>query len=307
MCRLFERILADDINVHLYHNRLITDAQYGFVKGRSTELQLLNCSKMWINAIDSNKFDFSKAFDTVSHRKLLHKLTNYGITGNILQWFSSFLCDRKQRVKIGDVYSSYASVSSGVPQGSCTGPLLFILYANDLPDSHQGNDTMVCLFADDTKLSRVLSTIGDRFELQEGLNDFMNWAEQWQLRVAEHKCLVLSHGNCDAPGYYLKDVNLDNVDYHKDLGVIVDNHCLFKQHVSYICKKAYCSTNVLFRCFHTANTAALIRGYKSFIRPVLEYCSTVWNPYIHARHFIGMTDQLENVQRYFTRRVYYRC
>ena len=128
----------------------------------------------------------------------------------------------------------------------------------------------------------------------------MNWAEQWQLRVAEHKCLVLSHGNCNAPGYYLKDVNLDNVDYHKDLGVIVDNHCLFKQHVSYICKKAYCSTNVLFRCFHTANTAALIRGYKSFICPVLEYCSTVWNPYIPARHFIGMTDQLENVQRYFT-------
>ena len=87
--------------------------------------------------------------------------------------------------------------------------------------------------------------------------------------------LVLFHGNCDAPGYYLKDVNLDNVDYHKDLGVIVDNHCLFKQHVSYICKKAYCSTNVLFRCFHTANTAALIRGYKSYIRPVLEYCSPV--------------------------------
>ena len=124
-----------------------------------------------------------------------------------------------------------------------------------------------------------------------GLNDFMNWADQWQLRVAEHKCLVLSHGNCDPPSYYLKDVNLDNVDHH----------------VSYIYKKAYCSINVLFRCFHTANTVALIRGYKSFIRPVLEYCSTVWNPYIHARHFIGMTDQLENVQRYFTRRVYYRC
>ena len=139
--------------------------------------------------------------------------------GNILQWFSSFLCDRKQRVKIGDVYSSYASVSSGVPQGSCTGPLLFILYANDLPDSHQGSETMVCLFADDTKLSRVLSSIENRFELQEGLNDFMNWADQWQLKVAEHKCLVLSHGNCDPPSYYLKDVNLDNVDHHKDLGV----------------------------------------------------------------------------------------
>ena len=137
----------------------------------------------------------------------------------------------------------------------------------------------VCLFADDTKLSRVLSGTEYRFELQEGLNDFMNWADQWQLRVAEHKCLVLSHGNCDPPSYYLKDVNLDNVDHHKDLGVIVDDHCLFKQHVSYICKKTYCSTNVLFRCFHTANTVALITGYKPFIRPVLEYCSTVWNPY----------------------------
>ena len=90
----------------------------------------------------------------------------------------------------------------------------------------------LCLFADDTKLSRVLSTIEDRFEWQEGLNDFMNWADQWQLRVAEHRCLVLSHGNCDAPGYYLKDVNLDNVDHHNDLGVIVDNHCLFKATVT---------------------------------------------------------------------------
>ena len=135
MCRLFDRILADDINFHLHHNRLITDAQYGFVKGRSTESQLLTCREMWINAIDSNKFvdtvyiDFSKAFDTVSHRKLLHKLTNYGITGNILQWFSSFLCHRKQRFKIGYAYSSYASVSSGVPQGSC--PDHYYLFYND--------------------------------------------------------------------------------------------------------------------------------------------------------------------------------
>ena len=84
---------------------------------------------------------------------------------------------------------------------------------------------------------------------KEGLNDFMNCADQWQLRVVEPKCLVLSHGNGDPPSYYLKDVNLDNVDHHTDLGVIVDDHCLFKQHVSYICKKAYCSTNVLYSLF----------------------------------------------------------
>ena len=87
----------------------------------------------------------------------------------------------------------------------------------------------------------------------------------------------------------------------------VDAECLFKQHISHICRKAYCSINVIFRCFHTANIAALITCYKSFVRPMLEYCSTIWNPYIPARHYLGMTDQVEKVQRYFTRRVYQRC
>ena len=93
----------------------------------------------------------------------------------------------------------------------------------------------------------------------------------------------------------------------EELGIIVDADCLFKQHISHICRKAYCSINVIFRCFHTANIAALIISYKSFVRPMLEYCSTVWNPYIPARHYLGMTDQVEKVQRYFTRRVYQRC
>ena len=92
-----------------------------------------------------------------------------------------------------------------------------------------------------------------------------------------------------------------------DLGIIVDADCLFKQHISHICRKAYFSINVILRCFHTANIAALIISYKSSVRPILEYSYTVWNPYIPARHYLGMTDQVEKVQRYFTRRVYQRC
>ena len=313
MCKLFERILTEDIYDHLGRNHLITSAQYGFIKGRSTELQLLNCSCDWVNAIDAKLFadtvyiDLAKAFDTVSHNKLLYKLHKYGITGDILQWFSSYLDNRKQRVKLGNTFSSYADVTSGVPQGSCTGPLLFILYVNDLPDNKQPTNITVNMFADDTKFTTVFSEPLDRVLLQNCLSSFTDWADLWQLQIAEHKCCVLSFGKPVLPTYYMKDVQLSNVNEYRDLGVLVDNQCLFRQHVSTICQKAYTATNVLFRCFNTDNANALIRGYKSFVRPLLEYCSTVWNPFIHAKYYLGMTDELENIQRYFTRRLYYRC
>ena len=214
---------------------------------------------------------------------------------------------RKQRVKIGQSYSDYTNVASGVPQGSCTGPLLFILYSNALPDYNSDMNTDISLFADDSKISIVLSDVSERSTMQERLNQFMEWADRWQLQIAEHKCCVLTHGSDILPTYNLNGVQLLNVKEFRDLGIIVDADCLFKQHISHICRKAYCSINVIFRCFHTANIAALIISYKSFVRPMLEYCSTVWNPYIPARHYLGMTGQVEKVQRYFTRRVYQRC
>ena len=107
----------------------------------------------------------------------------------------------------------------------------------------------------------------------------------------------------------MNGVNSQNVSEFRDLGVIVDSKCLFKKHVSNICRKAYTSINIIFRCFHTAfnYVPSIIIACKAFVRPILEYCYTVWNPYIPARHYLGMTDRLESVQRYFTRRVYYRC
>ena len=168
-------------------------------------------------------------------------------------------------------------------------------------------NTDISLFADDSKISTVLSDVSERSTMQERLNQFMEWADRWQLKIAEHKCCVLTHGSDILPTYNLNGVQLLNVKEFRDLGIIVDADCLFKQHISHICRKAYCSINVIFRCFHTANIAALIISYKSFVRPMLEYCSTVWNPYIPARHYLGMTDQVEKVQRYFTRRVYQRC
>ena len=128
MCCLFERILADNVNYHLYQIHLNTDAQYGFFKGRYTELRLLNCSSLSVKIIDAKRFadtvyiDFSKAFDTVPHPKLLYKLPKYGICRNILQWFTSLLSNHKHRVQVGETLSGYTDVSSSIPQGSYTGP-----------------------------------------------------------------------------------------------------------------------------------------------------------------------------------------
>ena len=107
---------------------------------------------------------------------------------------------------------------------------------------------MVCLFADDTKLTRTFSNIADRADLQESLNEFINWADQWQLQVAEHKCCVLTHGNCMASNYCMKDVHLDTVNHYKDLCVIVDDQCLFKLHLPEGIQVHQCSFPLLSHC-----------------------------------------------------------
>ena len=186
-------------------------------------------------------------------------------------------------------------MTSVVPQGSCIGPLLFILYVNDLTDYNFDRNTFVSLYADDTIISTIFYDVSKRHTMQEHLNEFMRWAAKWQLQIAEHKCCVLSHGNVTQPMYYMHTVQLPNVNECRDFGVFVDSHCHFKQHISHICRKAYMSINVIFRCFHTAHVSALIIAYKSFVRPILEYCSTVWNPYIPNRHYLCLTDQIETV------------
>jgi hypothetical protein len=199
ICRLFERILNEDLLHFLRSNQLITSQQFGFLSGKSTELQLLECSRIWVDALDSHalvddvNIDFAKAFDTVSHQKLLHKMKAYGISGNVLSWFRSFLAKRKQRVKIDNCYSEYTEVVSGIPQGTCSGPTLFLLYINDTPELF-GPQICMYLFADDAKLFAPLRDMTERFIVQDALDKFCRWANQWQLKIAEPKCNVLTFG-----------------------------------------------------------------------------------------------------------------
>ena len=191
MSRVFERIFVKELTFYLKKNSLLSDSQFGFRSGKSVEIQLLKCYSKWITAIDEHKcidiiyLDYAKAFDKVSHTKLLVKLCNIGISGNILSWIKSFLFNRSQQVTINNIKSDSVEIISGVPQGSVIGPLLFLIFINDLVDSID-TDIIINLFADDTKLSLISNNINDRIKLQRSIDQFYNWSITWQLENAAH-------------------------------------------------------------------------------------------------------------------------
>ena len=164
---------------HLVNNELLTSSQHGFVAGKSCTTQLTECIDLWTNInekggyLDVVYLDFAKAFDKVAHNRLIRKLEGYGINGEILNWIQNFLTGRRQLVAVNGVASSWADVLSGVPQGSVLGPLVFVVYINDLPEEI---DTMVRMFADDTNIFVDASSEDNRIALQADIIRLLNWA-----------------------------------------------------------------------------------------------------------------------------------
>ena len=162
-------------------------------------------------------------------------------------------------------------MTSGGRQGSCIGPLLFMLYVNGLTDYNCDRITLVSLYADDTNISTIFSDVSEHHTMQEHLNEFMGLAAKWQLQIVNTivaSCLTeMLLSLCIT--LYMHTVQLPNVNECLDLGVLVDSHFNCKQNISHICRKAYMSINVIFRCFHTAHEPALIIAYKSFGRQIL--------------------------------------
>ena len=159
-------------------NNLFSDKQFGFIMGRSTTLQLLHVLDIWTEILDQGGTldviycDFMKAFDKVPHRRLVHKIEKYGIIGNILGWTKAFLSGRTQCVVLNDVKSKIAKVTSGIPQGSVLGPILFVIYINDMPEVVD-KDSIVYLFADDTKVFRHIKSQEDTIQLQSDINSLL--------------------------------------------------------------------------------------------------------------------------------------
>jgi hypothetical protein len=203
-------------------------------------------------------------------------MRRYGIENDILQWCKSFLTNRKQKVVINGHHSQWADVASGVPQGSVLGPLMFVIFVNDLPDVVE---SLVQLFADDVKLFRQTSTPEDCTTLQSDLDKLEKWAEDWKMKFNPQKCQVLKLGRQSAPiTYQLGGHNLETVETIRDLGVQVNNRLNFHEHISQQVIKANRILGMIRRSFRNLDPATFTKLYIGLVRPHLEYCHHIVQP-----------------------------
>ena len=305
VCKLMESIIKEAVMSHVLSNKLLSSKQYGFISGRSTVTQLLRyldkCVETMVKGgvTDTIYLDFAKAFDTVPHERLLGKLKAYGIDGAILTWIKAFLTGRTQVVKVNGEDSIPAPVISGIPQGSVLGPLLFVIYINDLPETLSSD---VFLFADDTKIFREIKSIQDSTALQHDIDLLEQWTKKWLLDFNIKKCHVLTLGKLEnvkhTQRYCLSGNELEHVFEEKDLGVTFDADLKFEDHISAKVLKANAIAGLIRRSFSFLDAHLFKRLYTTFVRPHLEYAQSVWAP-----HSQKQTDQLERVQMRATKMV----
>jgi hypothetical protein len=242
--------------------------------------------------------DFASAFNSVSCTKLLLKLRSFGFCGSILEIITSFLSNRSQSTLVGDSISSNTLLTSGVPQGSVLGPVLFIIYINDVVDIFTA--CVPSLFADDLKLYIRVTKFDDLSYLQDGLTALFDWSCMWQLSIAFRKCSVLSIGSVKTASDF--NINSVSIPFSKevvDLGVTIDNNLTFSLHINTLVKSAFARANTILRCFFSKDIECLSLAFVTYVRPMLEYCSSVWSP-----SSIMAINQIEAVQRRFTKRLF---
>lgn len=297
-CKILESLVRDNILCHCSTNDLLTDRQFGFIKGRSTLLQLLHMLQDWADSIENGAHidavytDFEKAFDRVSHKHLVRKLQAYGIHEDVIKWIGAFLNNRRQRVIVNGKYSDWSTITSGVPQGSVLGPILFILYINELANVCV-NGSKVYLYADDAKIYKCIYSTIDEEGLQKDLDRFKLWSDNWLLKLNISKCHSISFcGDIDKRvGYCLGYDLVENVDAIKDLGVLFDKDLRFSQHISGKVAQAYKVLFLIRRNFRYLDPCSFVKLYKTLVRSHLEYCNSVWSPYR-----IGDIKAIEKVQ-----------
>ena len=286
LSKILERHIASNLARFLEENNLLHVNQSGFRKNHSCETALVALMDEWLSAIDDHHvigtvlLDLSKAFDMVNHNLLLEKLQLYHCSPLALQWFTSYLSNRHQTVSLSGNLSTPQLITAGVPQGSILGPLLFILYINDLPLHITGSETN--MFADDTTIytySKNKHTI--QTKLQESLDTVSQWCNlnSMVLNSTKTKAMLLSASNkhqVNNLSLTLQNNCLHVSQQEKLLGITFDNNLSFKTHIEQTLKKCNSLLFLLLRikCFLDLKTRKLF--FNSYILPHLDYCITVW-------------------------------
>jgi hypothetical protein len=298
VCKIMEHVVASSLMSHLDSKDILSRRQHGFRRGRSCESQLLEFVDELTRLVEGGGqadvliMDFAKAFDKCNHSLLVHKLNAYGIQDQTNTWISNFLENRRQSVVVDGFSSSFVSVRSGVPQGSVLGPSLFLVYINDLPDKL---DKPTRLFADDTAVYGGIKSLNDQQQLQNDLAKLADWEERWDMEFHPNKCTTLrctlSHTPRDFD-YELHGHTLANVTSARYLGVTIHQKLDWDDHINKICSKANSALGFLRRNLKISSPSLKEKAYKAFVRPILEYSASVWDPY-EQQH----KDQIEKVQR----------
>ncbi len=221
--------------------------------------------------------DLAKVFDMVNHRKLLQKLRKKGVTGKLLQWIKNWMADRKQRVVINGEHSDWLDVTSGVPQGSVSGPLLFLVYIDYL---EEGIMSTLSKFADDTKLAGLVESLEQSRVLQSDLDRLRDWALEWDMQFNIDKCKVMHVGAKNSGIEYMMDgKKLHVVTQDRDLGVIVENTLKPTAQCLAACNKGNWILGMMKRGLGSRGREIWLPVYRSLVRSHLEYCAQAWSPY----------------------------
>jgi hypothetical protein len=273
---------------HLDLFNLLSPKQHGFRKGRSCETALSTVLHEWVDPLDQLIpmdvifLDFAKAFDRVPHRRLMIKLHAFGFRGLLARWIAGFLCHRNFSVRVDGKFSQNVRVRSGVPQGTVLGPLLFTLFINDIVDNVSSS---ICLYADDVILYRPQYSAPSAYLLQYDIDCLVNWSKRCCLQFNISKCKsmrVQLPGTPDiVPFQYAVDGSaIEKVAVMKYLGVHISSSLKWGYHISMISKKASVIISLLRRNFCAAPSFMRRKLYVTLVRPIVEYCGSVWDPFL---------------------------
>lgn len=303
IAKVFERIVYNQLYAYLTKHNVICKCQSGFRSIHSTVTALLGATDTWAYNIDRGKInavvflDLKKAFDTVNHEILLSKLNNYGIHGISYNWFKSYLDNRTQKCSINGSLSKTCSLSCGVPQGTILGPLLFLLYINDLPNCL--TNCVPWMYADDTHLTYAGDNTGDiESSLNHDLENVKKWliANKLTLNMTKTEFMLIGsrqrlYALTNPPIPEINGAPITQVSVAKSLGVLIDNNLNWSSHVDKLTKKVASGIGALKRIRHLVPQTTLRSIYHALLQPHFDYCNVVW-----GNCGITLHDKLQKLQ-----------